>query len=110
MRLQARKILELPSRQETTDNMTRLKSEIAGLEAEDERLTAQTGHRAKQFRLLMHLIVDLEQTLKAEEPAEETAAAGAAGVDEAAMETEAGGTSPLASDGDASPRAKKRRT
>jgi len=89
--------------------MTRLKSEIAGLEAEDERLTAQTGHRAKQFRLLMHLIVDLEQTLKAEEPAEETAAAGAAGV-EAAMETEAGGTSPLASDGDASPRAKKRRT
>ena len=106
----ARKILELPSRQETTDNITRLKTEIAGLEKEDERLTGQTSHRAKQFRLLMHLIVDLEQTLKAEQPALETAAAAAAGGDGAAMETEEGGASPLASDGDASPRAKKRRT
>ena len=33
----ARKILELPSRQETTDNMTRLKDDIAALEAEDAR-------------------------------------------------------------------------
>jgi predicted nucleic acid-binding Zn-ribbon protein len=102
----ARKILELPSRQETTDNMTRLKSEIAALEAEDERLTAQTGHRAKQFRLLMHLIVDLEQTLKAEEPALEVAAAAAAGeggLDDSAMEMEDGGASP-------EPLAKKRRT
>jgi hypothetical protein len=102
----ARKILQLPSRQETTDNMTRLKDEISALEAEDERLTAQTTHRSKQFRLLMHLIVDLEQTLKAEEPAQ---GEGATGGGEEMDTDEAGGASPAASDA-GSPRAKKQRT
>jgi len=103
----ARKILELPSRQETTDNMTRLKDDIAALEAEDARLTAQTAHRSKQFRLLMHLIADLEQTLKAEPAqAEGAMAPGAA----EAMETDdAGASSPAASDA-GSPRSKKQRT
>ena len=98
--LVARKILELPSRQETTDSMSKLASEIEALEAEDARLSAATAHRTKQFRLLMHLIADLEQTLKSDESAE--AADGAGGAAAAAA-------SPVSSSG-GSPAAKKRRT
>ena len=79
--------------------MSKLASEIEALEAEDARLSAATAHRTKQFRLLMHLIADLEQTLKSDESAE--AADGAGGAAAAA--------SPVSSSG-GSPAAKKRRT
>ena len=41
----ARKILELPSRGETTNNMAKLRQEIADLEAENERLDAEHATR-----------------------------------------------------------------
>ena len=66
--LLARKILELPSRQESMAAMTTLKSDISTLEAEEKELSEKQDHRKKQFTLLLHLISDLENTLKAEAP------------------------------------------
>lgn len=62
-----RKILELPPRDELESNMAQLRADICALEAEDAKLTATHDHRSKQFRLLMHLVMDLESSLEREE-------------------------------------------
>jgi THO complex subunit 7 len=54
--LLARKILELPSRQESLAAAKALDGEIAELETEAQRLESTIDLRSKQFALVMHLI------------------------------------------------------
>lgn len=78
--LLARKILELPSRQESLAAAKALDGEIAELETEAQRLESTIDLRSKQFALVMHLISNLgHQTLPAEDAADDKASPRASG-------------------------------